>query len=186
MRSRSLTWIAVVGLVLILSGVAWIAAWDYTLRDAPDWIRYELRPPMPARSTVFFGFLLTVSTAGIHLYRFVSRQVRRVASWSRGAIARDFGVILRKLTCFSIQRDKPRTGNRDLLSRDLVLRNYLRLAAVFRVFTRFRKIGIKLFDARVLITMSELSAHAVVAGLLLVIRFECSLLPILIPVLVHV
>jgi hypothetical protein len=49
------TAIAVVGLVLIVSGVAWIAAWDYTLRDAP-----ELRPPMPARLMVLFGFLLSV------------------------------------------------------------------------------------------------------------------------------
>jgi hypothetical protein len=46
------------GLLLFAVGIAWTALWDYSHRNAPEWIRYELRLPWPPRLLVFSGFVI--------------------------------------------------------------------------------------------------------------------------------
>ena len=47
-------------MTFFIEGVAWFALWNYSRRDVPDWIRYELRLPWPPRLMVFAGFALLV------------------------------------------------------------------------------------------------------------------------------
>ena len=69
--------------------------------------------------------------------------------------------------------------------RDLVLGDGFWLSGMLGIFAWFGKISVELFDHGVLVAVAELAPHAVVARLFRVIRFECSLLPILVPMLVH-
>lgn len=51
-------WMGLVGAVLFLGGLAWMAVWDHSNRGGPDWLRLEAHPPFPSREMVFFGFVL--------------------------------------------------------------------------------------------------------------------------------
>ena len=50
------------GVFLLLVGVLWFKIWNYSLRNSPDFIRYEMHPPWLWRLTVFAGLALLLTT----------------------------------------------------------------------------------------------------------------------------
>lgn len=61
----------------------------------------------------------------------------------------------------------------------------LRLTRVLRVFPRFRKIRIRVLDARILVAMTQLTVHAGIPAIFAILRFKRAFLTILILMSIH-
>ena len=59
------------GALLSLSGLAWIAVWDHSNRVGPEWLWSEARPPFPSQGIVWFGFALLLIVGARACIRFV-------------------------------------------------------------------------------------------------------------------
>jgi uncharacterized membrane protein SirB2 len=68
--------VAIIGTLLLCSGIGWLAVLNYEARNAPDWMRYELSPPWMLRVMVFSGIMLLIGAGGSSLYKFLSRRFR--------------------------------------------------------------------------------------------------------------
>lgn len=76
MRFTSTNGAAISGALLLCIGIGWQAVLVYQVRDAPDWIRLELRAPWYVRFLVFSGVVLLIWAGGSALYQLLSRRFR--------------------------------------------------------------------------------------------------------------
>lgn len=76
-RPKLVGWAGAIGALLFLGGIAWMLLWDYSRRGVPDWIRYELRVPLPPRLMVFSGAALLIVVAVLIGIDFFRRMVPR-------------------------------------------------------------------------------------------------------------
>jgi uncharacterized membrane protein YidH (DUF202 family) len=67
------------GLFLFGVGIAWTALWRYSHRNAPEWIRYELRLPWPPRLLVFSGFVILVIACVLVVIRYLRTALSRTS-----------------------------------------------------------------------------------------------------------
>jgi hypothetical protein len=59
------------GALLFLGGLMWIAVWEHSNRGGPDWLRSEAHPPFPSQEMVGFGFALLLVVGARVIIRFV-------------------------------------------------------------------------------------------------------------------
>jgi predicted MFS family arabinose efflux permease len=69
--------VGALGAVLFLGGIAWILLWDHSNRQAPDWVRYELRVPLPPRLMLFSGVTSLIVVGVLVGITFVRRMFPR-------------------------------------------------------------------------------------------------------------
>ncbi len=65
-------WVGALGAALFVGGMTWLGLFNYSHRDYPEAIKYELRLPWTARLMVFFGLALLVIVGvriGLHYLR---------------------------------------------------------------------------------------------------------------------
>jgi|HubBroStandDraft_3_1064219.scaffolds.fasta_scaffold62204_3 hypothetical protein len=65
-------WVGTLGALLFLGGMTWVAVLNYSHRDYPEAIKYEVRLPWTPRLMVFFGSALLVivgAQSGLRYFR---------------------------------------------------------------------------------------------------------------------
>ena len=68
-------WLGTLGACLLVGGMVWVGAFNYSHRNYPEAVKYELHLPWTPRLMVFLGFgLLVISAARIGIVHFLQRR----------------------------------------------------------------------------------------------------------------